>query len=48
MRTLADLVEELEELGVRLDEITIPYRLYRQLIDFAEQLAEADEEDSEA
>jgi hypothetical protein len=45
MPTLADLVQELRELDIGLSEIQIPYRLYRQIIDYAEELAETEEAD---
>lgn len=44
MIALADLVQELQELGIGLGEIQIPYRWYRQIIGQAEEIAEAEEE----
>ncbi|HEY92490.1 MAG TPA: hypothetical protein G4O17_01925 [Dehalococcoidia bacterium] len=45
MPTLADLVQELRELGIGLSEIQIPYRWYREIISRAEEMAETGEED---
>ena len=47
MATLLDLVKELREIGVDLHEVEIPFRWYRQLLDYAEQLAETEEEKEE-
>ncbi len=44
MSTIADLVQELRELGIGLHEIQIPYRWYREIIARAEELAETGEE----
>ena len=44
MPTLADLLEELRELDVSPTEIDIPYRWYRQLLDYAQELMETLEE----
>jgi len=43
MATLADLVQELREIGVGLHEVEIPFRWYRQFLDYAEQLTETEE-----
>ena len=43
MPTLADLLQELRELGVSPGEIDIPYRWYRQILDHAEELTETEE-----
>lgn len=45
MPTLADLLEELQEIDVSPGEIDIPYRWYRQLLDYARELMETLEED---
>ncbi len=47
MPTLADLLQELRELGVSPGEIDIPYRWYRQILDYAERLDEGMEEGEE-
>ncbi len=44
MPTLADLLRELRELDVSPGEIDIPYRWYRQILDYAEGLDEDMEE----
>ena len=44
MTTLLDLVKELRALDVGLNEIEIPYRLYREIIVYAEGLAKTEEE----
>jgi hypothetical protein len=47
MTTLLDLARELRELDVGLNEIEIPYRLYREIIARAEELAETGDETEE-
>lgn len=47
MPTLADLLRELRELDVSPSEIDIPYRWYRQILDYAERLDEGMEEGEE-
>jgi len=44
MPSLAELLQELRELGVSPGEIHIPYRWYRQILDYAEGLGEDMEE----
>ncbi len=43
MPSLADLLQELRELGGSPGEIDIPYRWYRQILDYAEELTEPEE-----
>jgi len=45
MPTLADLVQELRDLGIRLSEIQIPSLWYREIIRDAEDLSEGEEEE---
>jgi hypothetical protein len=47
MPTLARLLSELRELNVSPGEIDIPYRWYRQLMDYALELVEKPEEEDE-
>ena len=47
MPSLADLLQELRELDVSPSEIHIPYRWYRQILDYAEGLDEDVEEKEE-
>lgn len=44
MPSLADLLRELKELDVSPNEIDIPHRWYRRIIDQAEELCEETEE----
>ena len=44
MPSLADILRELKELDVSPNEIDIPHRLYRRIIDQAEELCEETEE----
>ena len=44
--TLADLPKELHELDASPGEIHIPYRWYRQLLDYAQELMETKEEEN--
>ena len=47
MATLLNLVKELRALGVGLNEIEIPYNWYRQLLDYAQELIDTDQEEDE-
>ena len=47
MMTLLDLVKELWALEIGLNEVEIPYRLYREIIARAEELAETEEANEE-
>ena len=47
MATLADLVQELREIGVDLHEVEIPYSWYRQILAYAQELIETEEEDED-
>lgn len=47
MPTLRHLLEELRRIKVDPDEVRIPGRLYDDLVDDAEDLAEEDPEDTE-
>ena len=48
MSSLADLLRELRTLGVSPEEIDIPNRWYRQVLDQAEELCEEIEENEDA
>ena len=45
MPSLAELLQELRELGISPREINIPDRWYRQLIDQAEDLSDMEDDD---
>ena len=47
MTTLLDLVRELRALGIGLDEIKIPYSWYQQILAYAQELLDKDQDGDE-
>jgi hypothetical protein len=48
MPSLEDLLRELREIGINTGEIDIPYRWYRQILEYAEELIEETEENDDS